>query len=243
MTNSILRTIKLPRLARAAFDGVPLVRIETFHLRSTLARTHLLLLLIYQLHLSHQINQYLLVRGRTRSPALALHLQHLNQMAHRGSAIRPRVPEIMLWMWMSHAMAALVAIAIEGSLKGGTTEGTATATETEIAQATVTSIITVTEIANATGRGWTGNSKGIAWTVKGLGGLGGRVQEVLLSATVMRPPELGTACKSEVWLEDGKIVQAEVPRVDLLRDQEGEAVLEVTGDCWTELAHRLPIKI
>jgi len=79
--------------------------------------------------------------------------------------------------------------------------------------------------------------------VKGLGGLGGRVQEVLLSATVMRPQELGTACKSEVWLEDGTNVEAEVPRVDLLRDQEGEVVLEVTGGYWTGLAHSFQSKI
>ena len=147
-------------------------------------------------------------------------------------------------------MGALVAIAIEGSLKEGTTEGTATATEAETAHTTAASIITVTETANAnatgrgsTGRGWTGNSKGIAWTVNGLGGLGGRAQEGLLPATVMRPRELGTACKSEVWLEGGKTVEAEVPRIDLLRDQEGEAVLEVTGGCWTGLAHRLPVEI
>ena len=67
---------------------------------------------------------------------------------------------------MSHAMGALVATAIEGSLKGGTTEGTAAAneteTETEIAHTTVASIIVMTETGKVTGRGWTGNSTGIA---------------------------------------------------------------------------------
>lgn len=65
---------------------------------------------------------------------------------------------------MSHAMGALVATAIEGSLKGGTTEGTAAAneTETEIAHTTVASIIVMIETGNVTGRGWTGNSTGIA---------------------------------------------------------------------------------
>jgi len=56
----------------------------------------------------------------------------------------------------------------------------------------------------------------------------------------MHPRELGTACKSEVWLEDGTTVVAEVPRIDLLRAREGEAVLGVTGGYWTGLAHRLP---
>ena len=79
--------------------------------------------------------------------------------------------------------------------------------------------------------------------MKGLRGLDGGVQGVLLSTTVMRPRELGTACKSEVWLEGGKNVVVEMSQVDLLRDQEGEAVLEVTGDYWTGLAHRLPNEI
>ena len=69
------------------------------------------------------------------------------------------------------------------------------------------------------------------------------MQEVLLSATVIRPRELGTACKSEVWPDGGKTAEAEGPRVDLLRDQEGEAVLEVTGGCWTGLAHSLPLGV
>ncbi len=57
----------------------------------------------------------------------------------------------------------------------------------------------------------------------------------------MHPRELGTACKSEVWLEDGTtVVAAEVPRIDLLRAREGEAVRGVTGGYWTGLAHRLP---
>jgi hypothetical protein len=143
---------------------------------------------------------------------------------------------------MSHAMEALVAIAREGSLKGGMREGIATANETGTVHTTVASIIPVTEIANATGRGWTGNSRGIAWTGKGLRGLDERARGVPLSTTVMRPRERGTACKSEVWREDGKSVVAEVPRIDLLHDQEGEVALEVTGDCWTGLAHRLPIE-
>jgi hypothetical protein len=145
---------------------------------------------------------------------------------------------------MSRAMEVLVAIAIEGSLKRETTGGIAGATETEIAHTTVASIAVVTETVNAnvTGSGWTGSSKGTAWTVKDLRGLDGRVQEGLLSTTVTRPRDLGTACKSEVWLEDGKTVVAEVPRVDLLRDREGEAVLEGTGGYWTGLAHRLPTK-
>lgn len=69
------------------------------------------------------------------------------------------------------------------------------------------------------------------------------MQEVLLSATVIRPRELGTACKLEVWPDDGKNAVAEGRRVDLLRDQEGEAVLEATGGCWTGLAHSLPLGI
>ena len=63
---------------------------------------------------------------------------------------------------MSHAMGALVVTAIEGSLKGGTIEGTAAANGTEIAHTTVASIIVMTETGNVTGRGWTGNSTGIA---------------------------------------------------------------------------------
>ena len=155
---------------------------------------------------------------------------------------------------MNRVMEVLVAIVTEESLKGGTTGGTATATanETEVAHTTVASTTVVTETvtatvtatatanANATGSGWTGNSKGTAWTVKGLRGLDGRVREELLSTTVMHPRrELGTACKSEVWLEDGMTVVAEVPRVDLLRAREGGAVLGVTGGYWTGLAHRL----
>ena len=145
-------------------------------------------------------------------------------------------------------MEVLVAIAIEGSLKGGTIEGTATANETEAARTIVARTIvastpvvteTVTVNANATGSGWTGNSNGTAWTVRGPRGLDGRVREVLLSTTVMHPRELGTACKSEVWLEDGMTAVAEVPRIDLPRAQEGEAVLGVTGGYWTGLAHRL----
>ena len=114
-----------------------------------------------QLHLSRQINQYPLVRGRRKGPALALH-PHLNQMAPQGSAIRPRVPEATLWTWMSHATGALVVIAIEGSLNGGMTDGTAIANETEIACTTVASTIVATEIAIATVKGWTENLKGIA---------------------------------------------------------------------------------
>lgn len=151
-------------------------------------------------------------------------------------------------------MEVLVAIATEGSLKGGTTEGNATAAtanETEVARTIVASTTVVTETAtatvnvnanasaSATGSGWTGNSKGTAWTARGLRGLDGRVREALLSTTVMHPRELGTACKSEVWLEDGTTVVAEVPRIDLLRAREGEAVLGVTGGYWTGLAHRL----
>lgn len=141
-------------------------------------------------------------------------------------------------------MEVLVAIATEGSLKGGTTEGIETANETEIARTTIASttiasISFVTETANATGSGWTGSSNGTVWTVKGLRGPDGTAQEVLLSTTVMHPRELATACKSEVWLEDGKTVVAEVPRVDLLRAREGEAVLGVTGGYWTGLAHEL----
>ena len=139
-------------------------------------------------------------------------------------------------------MEVLVAIATGGSLKGGTTEGTAN--ETEVARTTTASttavieIATVTVNANATGSGWTGNSNGTAWTAKGLRGLDGRVRGVLLSTTVIHLRELGTACKSEVWLEDGMTVVAEVPRIDLLRAREGEAVLGVTGGYWTGLAHR-----
>lgn len=142
-------------------------------------------------------------------------------------------------------MEALVAIATEGSLKGGTTDGIETANETEIARTTIASTTTasisfVTETASATGSGWTGSSNGTVWTVKGLRGLDGRAQEGLLSTTVvMHPRELATACKSEVWREDGKTVVAEVPRVDLLRVREGEAVLGVTGGCWIGLAHEL----
>lgn len=151
-------------------------------------------------------------------------------------------------MWMSRATEVLVVIATEGSLKGGTTEGIETANETGTARTTVAnmtfvSITAVIGTATATasgwtGSGWTGSSKGTAWTAKGLRGLDGRVQEVLLSTTVIHPRELATACKSEVWLEDGKTVVAEVPRVDPLRAREGEAVLGVTGGYWTGLVHR-----
>jgi len=56
----------------------------------------------------------------------------------------------------------------------------------------------------------------------------------------MRPRGLGTACKLEVWLADGKNVVVEVSRVDLLHDLEEEAVLEVIGDYWTGSAHKVP---
>ena len=85
-------------------------------------------------------------------------------MAHRGSATRPPVPEATPWMWTSPATGALGAIAIEGSRKGGTTDGTATATasETETGRMTAARTVIVTETATATGRGWTGSSKGTA---------------------------------------------------------------------------------
>jgi hypothetical protein len=142
----------------------------------------------------------------------------------------------------------LVAIATEGSLKEGMTEGIETANETETARTTVASmtfvsIAVVIETETATGSGWTGSLdrelERDRVTVKGLRGPDGRVQEVLLSTTVIHPRELATACKSEVWPEDGRTVVAEMPRVDLLHDREGEAVLGVTGGCWTGLAHRL----
>ena len=147
-------------------------------------------------------------------------------------------------MWMSRATEVLVVIATEGSLKGGTTEGIETANETGTARTTVANMtfVSITAVIGTasgwTGSGWTASSKGTAWTAKGLRGLDGRVQEVLLSTTVIHPRELATACKSEVWLEDGKTVVAEVPRIDLLRAREGGAVLGVTGGYWTGLVHR-----